>query len=200
MTDRINSPKRVYDTLRVEATGRTILGVKIEIVVADITALEVDAIVNAANRDLAPGGGVCGAIHAAAGPELAAECAALGPCPAGEARITKGYDLPAKRVIHVVGPLWGGGEQGEDAALARCYRGALHLAASHDLGSVAFPAISTGIYGFPAPRAAHIAVGTVLEAMRDPGSLARVIFCCFGEESRALHAEAQRLLEKPSDT
>jgi len=170
------------------------LSVKVEIIDADITALVVAAIVNAANSDLAPGGGVCGAIHGAAGPELAAECAALGRCPTGEARITRGYNLPAKNVIHVVGPVWGGGEQGEDAALANCYRNALRLAAEHDLASIAFPAISTGIYGFPAPRAAHIAVKTVLKETGESGAVARVVFCCFGEESRGLHEEAMAKL------
>lgn len=166
------------------------MSVEIEVIDADITALDVSAIVNAANRELAPGGGVCGAIHRAAGPDLAAECATLGGCPTGEARITKGYNLTAEWVIHAAGPVWGGGEQGEDTALAGCYRNALLLAGRHELRSIAFPAISTGIYGFPAPRAAHIAVRTVLEVTARPGSVARVIFCCFGDESRALHEEA----------
>ncbi len=170
------------------------MGVKIEIIDADITTLDVAAIVNAANGELAPGGGVCGAIHRAAGPDLAAECAHLEPCPIGEARITNGYHLPAERVIHAVGPVWGGGEQGEDADLARCYRNALLLAASHELRSIAFPAISTGIYGFPAPRAAHIAVTTVLEVTARTGSVDCVIFCCFGADSRALHEDALAVL------
>ena len=166
------------------------MGTGLEIINADITTLDVDAIVNAANGELAPGGGVCGAIHHAAGPELAAECAQLGGCPAGEARITKGYDLPAKWVIHAVGPVWGGGEQGEDGVLAGCYANALRIAREQELISIAFPAISTGIYGFPAPRAAHIAVKTVLEASAGPGGVGRVVFCCFGEDSRMLHEEA----------
>ena len=126
---------------------------KIEIVEADITTLQVDAIVNAANDRLAPGGGVCGAIHRAAGPELALACAAIGSCPTGEARITEGFKLPAKYVIHAVGPVWKGGTANEDELLASCYRESLFLAAGHQLAAVAFPAISTGIYGFPAARA-----------------------------------------------
>lgn len=167
-----------------------------EVIDADITTLDVDAIVNAANKELAPGGGVCGAIHRAAGPELARECATLGGCPTGEARITKGYALPAKWVVHTVGPVWGGGEAGEDRLLYRCYDASLKLAEENKAASIAFPAISTGIYGFPAHRAAHIAVAAVLDyfrAIEDMGEEAivkKVIFCCFGEESTLLHREA----------
>ncbi len=163
---------------------------RIEIIDADITALDVDAIVNAANEALAPGGGVCGAIHAKAGPELAAACAALGGCPTGESRITAGFGLPAKYVIHAVGPVWGGGESGEGKLLAGCYRSALQIAADNGLSSIAFPAISTGIYGFPPDRAALIALQTVRETLPDVPGIGRVVFCCFGEDSRALHEAA----------
>ncbi len=129
---------------------------RIEIVEGDITRLDVDAIVNAANQMLAPGGGVCGAIHRAAGPELAEACARLGGCETGEAKITPGFRLPARYVIHTVGPVWGGGESGEEVLLAACYRNSLALAAEHGLSTIAFPAISTGIFGFPSgPRRPH---------------------------------------------
>src|ERR1700729_823980 len=131
---------------------------RMEICVADITTLAVDAIVNAANRSLLGGGGVDGAIHRAAGPELLAECRKLGGCATGTAKITRGYRLPAKHVIHAVGPVWSGGRQGEDELLAACYRAAPDLAAPHRLASIAFPAISTGIYRFPADRAARVGV------------------------------------------
>lgn len=163
---------------------------RIEIVEGDITALSVDAIVNAANEALAPGGGVCGAIHKKAGPELADACAKLGGCATGEAKITPGFELPAGHVIHAVGPVWGGGERGEGRLLADCYRNALKLAAENGLTSIAFPAISTGIYGFPPDRAALIALRTVRETLPDVPSIQRMVFCCFGEESRALHEAA----------
>lgn len=161
----------------------------LEVIDADITSLAVDAIVNAANEALAPGGGVCGAIHRAAGPELAAECARLGGCETGGTRITAGYALPAAHVVHAVGPVWGGGESGEDAALTSCYKTSLDLAREHGLRSIAFPAISTGIFGFPPHRAALIATRTVSEETRD-NHFERVIFCCFGPESTQLHEQA----------
>ena len=170
---------------------------RIEIIDADITTLGVDAIVNAANEALAPGGGVCGAIHRAAGPELAAACVRIGGCPTGESRITPGFALKAKHVIHTVGPVWGGGERGEGLQLASCYRTALRLAAEHDLASIAFPAISTGIYGFPPDRAALIAVRTVRETLPEVPSIERIVFCCFGPDSRGLHEAALAATETP---
>jgi O-acetyl-ADP-ribose deacetylase len=162
-----------------------------DILVADITTLQVDAIVNAANRSLLGGGGVDGAIHRAAGPELLAECRTLGGCETGAAKITRGYRLPAKHVIHAVGPVWHGGASNEDELLASCYRKALDLAAAHNLASLAFPAISTGIYSFPADRAARIAVGTVAsELSARPRSVERVVFCCFSESSAQHHMDA----------
>jgi O-acetyl-ADP-ribose deacetylase len=164
---------------------------RLEICVADITTLDVDAIVNAANRSLLGGGGVDGAIHRAAGPELLAECRDLSGCETGSAKITHGYRLKAKHVIHAVGPVWSGGGKGEDDLLAGCYRSALALAAEHDLASIAFPAISTGVYHFPPDRAARIAVGTVAaEIARAPRSIARVVFCCFSPDSAAHHEAA----------
>lgn len=165
----------------------------IEIVVADITTLSVDAIVNAANSRLAGGGGVDGAIHRAAGPELPAACRALGGCETGSAKITPGFKLPAKHIIHAVGPVWSGGGKNEEALLASCYATALKLAREHRVASLAYSAISTGIYGFPADRAAEIAVRTVIsELSADPGSLKRVAFCCFSHESAAHHEAALR--------
>lgn len=163
---------------------------RIEIVEGDITKLDVDAIVNAANSALAPGGGVCGAIHRAAGPELARECAAIGHCPMGAARLTKGYRLPARYVIHAVGPVWRGGAAGEDAALADCYRASFDLAAANGIRSLAFPAISTGIFGFPKDRAAAIAVAEARRFLTAHPDLARVIFCCFDAETAALYRAA----------
>lgn len=163
---------------------------RIAIIDGDITALAVDAIVNAANTMLAPGGGVCGAIHRAAGRELREACARLGGCDTGEAKITPGFKLPARYVIHTVGPVWSGGGANEDLLLASCYRNSLALAAKHGLTSVAFPAISTGIFGFPADRAARIAVRTVHDALPDLPSIECVTFCCFGSESRRHHEAA----------
>jgi O-acetyl-ADP-ribose deacetylase len=166
-------------------------GVQLEIVVADITTLAVDAIVNAANTLLLGGGGVDGAIHRAAGPDLLTECRTLGGCPTGSAKITRGYRLKAKHVIHAVGPVWDGGGRREDEQLASCYRTALALAAERRLRSIAFPAISTGVYRFPAARAARIAVGTVLdEIAADPRGMTRVIFCCFSDDSAKHHQDA----------
>jgi O-acetyl-ADP-ribose deacetylase (regulator of RNase III) len=164
---------------------------RLEICVADITTLAVDAVVNAANRSLLGGGGVDGAIHRAAGPELLAECRLLGGCATGAAKITGGYRLPAKHVIHAVGPVWSGGGDGEAEHLASCYRTALDLAAAHRLASIAFPAISTGVYRFPPDRAAQIAVGTVAaELATAPRGIARVVFCCFASGSADHHTAA----------
>jgi O-acetyl-ADP-ribose deacetylase (regulator of RNase III) len=161
-----------------------------DIVVADITTLSVDAIVNAANTSLLGGGGVDGAIHRAAGPDLLKECRTLGGCDTGSAKITAGYRLPAKHVIHAVGPVWRGGGSREDVLLASCYTTALGLAAERGLASIAFPAISTGIYAFPADRAARIAVHTVAAELKNPRSLTRVVFCCFADRSAQQHIEA----------
>src|SRR5215472_9606334 len=164
---------------------------KIEIVRGDITTLDVDAIVNAANSTLLGGGGVDGAIHRAAGPDLLSECRTLGGCETGSAKITGGYCLPAKHVIHAVGPVWRGGHAGEEELLASCYRTALDLAAAHRLASIAFPAISTGVYAFPADRAARIAVGTVAaELGAAERGISHVVFCCFARGSADHHLTA----------
>lgn len=160
---------------------------RMTVVEGDITTLEVDAIVNAANNALLGGGGVDGAIHRAAGPDLLAVCRKLGGCQTGDAKITAGYRLPAAHVIHTVGPVWQGGAADEDRLLASCYRRSLEVAVANGLRSVAFPAISTGVYGFPARRAAEIAVGTVASFLADEPSISRVVFCCFGEASTRLH-------------
>ena len=164
----------------------------IDILVADITTLSVDAIVNAANTSLLGGGGVNGAIHRAAGPDLLKECHTLNGCETGAAKITRGHRLPAKHVIHAVGPVWHGGGSNEDALLASCYATALGLAADNKLASVAFPAISTGVYSFPPDRAARIAVGTVASKLPKHPAIMRVVFCCFSGQSAQHHADAAK--------
>ena len=164
---------------------------RLEIHVADITTLEVDAIVNAANQSLLGGGGVDGAIHRAAGRQLLEECRTLGGCETGSAKITRGYRLRARHVIHAVGPVWSGGGKGEDDLLASCYRTGLALAAQHRLASIAFPAISTGVYHFPPDRAARLAVGTVAaEIANADRGIKRVVFCCFSPDAAAYHQTA----------
>ncbi len=168
----------------------------IEVVQADITTLAVDAIVNAANESLRGGGGVDGAIHRAAGPKLLEACRAIGGCPTGEARLTQGYDLPAKYVIHTVGPVWQGGGHGEDDLLAACYRHSMSIALRHQVRSIAFPAISTGVYGFPIERAAAIAANEVDRFLGTYPQFDRVIFCCFGEASRRAYERAVQALDE----
>jgi len=155
---------------------------KVEVVKTDITTLAVDAIVNAANTTLLGGGGVDGAIHRAAGPELFDECYRIGGCPTGEARLTKGYRLPAKYVIHTVGPVWSGGERGEQELLASCYRAAFKIARENGIRSLAFPSISCGVYRFPVERAVKIAVGETVAELVSSDAMQKVIFACFGDE------------------
>lgn len=156
---------------------------QIRVIEADITTLAVDAVVNAANSSLLGGSGVDGAIHRAAGPELLTECKSLNGCATGEAKITRGYDLPVRHVIHTVGPIWQGGSANEAALLAQCYRNSLHLASANHLHSIAFPAISCGVYGYPVEQAAAIAVDTVCEELKDlRAGLEEVIFCCFSAD------------------
>ncbi|KPC49357.1 O-acetyl-ADP-ribose deacetylase [Amantichitinum ursilacus] len=154
---------------------------------ADITTLDVDAIVNAANSALLGGGGVDGAIHRAAGPRLLEACRKLGGCPTGEARITPGFDLPARFVVHTVGPVWHGGHANEAALLAACYRNSLQLAAEHGVQRIAFPAISTGVYGYPLDEATRIAINTVRGVTEDPAMPQEVIFCCFSARDLAMY-------------
>jgi O-acetyl-ADP-ribose deacetylase (regulator of RNase III) len=171
-------------------------GTLLKVVTADITTLAVDAIVNAANESLLGGGGVDGAIHRAAGPELLAECRTIGGCPTGQARITGGYRLPARFVVHTVGPVWRGGQQGEAELLASAYRSSLDLALQKSLQTVAFPAISTGVCGFPAGPAAVIAVNTARdESEANPGAFREIVFCCFSEPSAEHHRAAMLALK-----
>lgn len=160
---------------------------RIEIILGDIRTCAVDAIVNAANRTLLGGGGVDGAIHRAAGPELLHECVTLGGCNTGEAKITKGYNLPAKHVIHTPGPVWNGGARGEDDLLASCYRNCFALAAEYGLKSIAFPAISTGAYQFPLDLASHIALAETVKAIKAYPQLERIVFVCFDDEAKEMY-------------
>jgi O-acetyl-ADP-ribose deacetylase len=174
---RLATIRGQMETLRTDSKQR------IQVIQGDITHQQVDAIVNAANESLLGGGGVDGAIHRAAGPELLAECRTLGGCPTGEAKITQGYNLPAQWVIHTVGPVWQGGQQNEDELLARCYRNSLTLAVAHEIRTLAFPAISTGVYGFPLERATGIAMAEVAAFLNRSAVIEEVRFICFGDEA-----------------
>ena len=172
------------------AKGRAFFGGRVRVIDTDITALRVDAIVNAANESLLGGGGVDGAIHRAAGPELLAECRQIGGCPTGEARVTLGHRLPATRVIHTVGPVWSGGDAAEAALLANCYRACFAAARRLKLASIAFPAISTGVYGYPLDAATAIAVRETQAALAQDDAPALVVFACFGLAATAVYCAA----------
>jgi len=174
------------------AGGEHMISVRVMVVEGDITKQKVDAIVNAANSTLLGGGGVDGAIHRAAGPRLVGECRTLGGCPTGEAKITKGYNLPAKWVIHTVGPVWHGGARREDELLASCYRTSLELAVEMGIRTIAFPAISTGVYGFPLERATAIAVSEVRSFLAKNPALEKVVFVCFGKHAYECYLNAAK--------
>ncbi len=169
---------------------------RMEVIEGDITALKVEAIVNAANNSLLGGGGVDGAIHRAAGPGLTAECRTLGGCATGEAKITAGYNLPARWVVHTVGPIWSGGRANEDALLASCYRNSLALAVERGIKTIAFPAISTGAYGYPLKRAAQIAIGEVKRFLEHNTAIERVLFVCYGRASYEVYRTVLREMDE----
>lgn len=169
---------------------------RIDVILGDITKVEVDAIVNAANKTLLGGGGVDGAIHRAAGPELLEECRQLKSCETGQAKITKGYRLPAKHVIHTVGPIWQGGDANEDELLASCYRSSLMLAVENNVKTIAFPSISTGAYGFPVKRAADIAIREIARFLEENNSIEKVLMVCFDEKTMKAYSEALSKLRK----